>query len=95
MVYTFPGLGSENSAFAGEDLKVLMAKSQHQAPFQVHFTFRFSQRGVQGPDVRLHLPILYAPVQCTDELACNFNDQSWLDSTVNGPSAGDISGGVT
>ena len=89
----FPGIGSESSAFAGEDLKVLIGQITTSGTLSGTLYVQIFPEGVQDPDVRLHLPILYAPVQCTDELACNFNNQSWLDTDCEyGPSAGDVSG---
>ena len=89
MVYSFPGIdGLDNGGFAGDDLKVLIAKSQTSGTISGSLYVQIFPEGVQVPDIRLHLPIVYAPSQCTDEEACNYSPQAWLDTDcVYGPSA--------
>ncbi|MBM55151.1 MAG: hypothetical protein CMB32_01180 [Euryarchaeota archaeon] len=90
----YPGLESpEDPGFAGDDLRVLVAQITTSGTISGSLYVQIFPEGVQDPDIRLLLPILYSPVQCNDETACNYNDIAWLDTDcVYGPSAGTIVG---
>ena len=90
----FPGIdGLDNGGFAGDDLKVLIGQITTSGTISGSLYVQIFPEGVQVPDIRLHLPIVYAPSQCTDEEACNYSPQAWLDTDcVYGPSAGEIVG---
>jgi hypothetical protein len=89
----FPELGADNEAFAGEDLKVLIGQITTEGSLSGTIYVQIFPEGIQNPDVRLLLPILYAPIQCTDTEACNFDPVAWLDTACEyGPEAGTIEG---
>ena len=86
-------IGSGGAAFGGSDLKILIAQITTSGTLSGSIYFQIFPEGIQDPDVRLLLPIVYSPVQCTDDLACNYNPSAWLnDDCVYGPSTGDIVG---
>ena len=97
----FPGLellpdgtyNFDNKAFAGEDLKVLVAQITTSGILSGSLYVQIFPEGIQSPDIRLLLPIVYAPDQCTDPEACNYSAQAWLDTDCEyGPIAGTIVG---
>ena len=90
----FPGLEAlDNPAYAGDDLRVLIAQITTSGFISGSIQVQIFAEGIQDPDIRLDLPILYNPVQCNDETACNYNDIAWLDTDcIYGPSAGTIVG---
>ena len=89
----FPGLGAENPGFAGEDLRVLIGQITTSGVLSGSIYVQIFPWGVQDPDLRLLLPILYTPVQCMDETACNYDASAWSnDECEYGPSAGVIEG---
>ena len=86
-------IGSSGAAFGGADLKILVAQITTSGTLSGSIYFQIFPEGIQDPDVRLLLPIVYAPTQCTDDVACNYNPSSWLnDDCVYGPSTGVIVG---
>ena len=89
----FPGLGAENPGFAGEDLRLLIVQITTSGVLSGSIYVQIFPWGVQDPDLRLLLPILYTPVQCMDETACNYDASAWSnDECEYGPSAGVIEG---
>ena len=89
----FPGLGAENPGFAGEDLRLLIGQITTSGVLSGSIYVQIFPWGVQDPDLRLLLPILYTPVQCMDETACNYDASAWTnDECEYGPSAGVIEG---
>ena len=89
----FPGLGAENPGFAGEDLRVLIGQITTAGTLSGSIYVQIFPWGVQDPDLRLLLPILYTPTQCMDENACNYDASAWTnDECEYGPSAGVIEG---
>ena len=89
----FPGLGAENPGFAGEDLRLLIGQITTSGVLSGSIYVQIFPWGVQDPDLRLLLPILYTPVQCMDETACNYDASAWSnDECEYGPSAGMIEG---
>lgn len=90
----YPGLEELNDAgFAGEDLKVLVAQITTSGTLSGSLYVQIFPEGIQDPDIRLLLPIVYAPEQCTDPEACNYSAQAWLDTDCEyGPLAGTIVG---
>jgi len=89
----FPGLGAENPGFAGEDLRLLIGQITTSGVLSGSIYVQIFPWGVQDPDLRLLLPILYTPVQCMDETACNYDASAWSnDECEYGPSAGVIEG---
>ncbi|PCJ80340.1 MAG: hypothetical protein COA49_08885 [Bacteroidetes bacterium] len=92
-VTLYPGLGASSPGFAGNDLKVLMAQITTSGTLSGSFYVQIFPWGIQDPDVRLLLPVLYAPTQCMDLEACNYDDSAWMnDECEYGPSAGVIVG---
>ena len=73
----FPGLGAENPGFAGEDLRLLIGQITTAGALSGSIYVQIFPWGVQDPDLRLLLPILYAPAQCMDETACNYDASAW------------------
>lgn len=92
----YPGLeGLDNVGFAGDDLKVLVAQITTAGSISGSIYVQIFPEGMQDPDIRLLLPILYAPDQCMDEEACNYSAQAWLDTDCEyGPSSGEIQGEI-
>jgi hypothetical protein len=89
----YPGLGSENPGFAGEDLRLLIGQITTAGTLSGSIYVQIFPWGVQDPDLRLLLPILYTPAQCMDENACNYDASAWTnDECEYGPSAGAIEG---
>tara|TARA_B100000768_G_scaffold133358_1_gene124132 strand:- start:1092 stop:2351 length:1260 start_codon:yes stop_codon:yes gene_type:complete len=89
----YPGLGTENPGFAGEDLRVLIGQITTAGTLSGSIYVQIFPWGVQDPDLRLLLPILYTPVQCQDETACNYDANAWTNEECEyGPSAGVIEG---
>jgi hypothetical protein len=89
----FPGLGATNAGFAGDDLKVLIAQLTTSGTISGSIYVQIFPWGIQDPDLRLLLPILYAPIQCMDSEACNYDEIAWTnEDCVYGPSAGNIVG---
>ena len=89
----YPGLGAENPGFAGEDLRLLIGQITTAGTLSGSIYVQIFPWGVQDPDLRLLLPILYAPTQCMDENACNYDASAWTnDECEYGPSAGVIEG---
>jgi hypothetical protein len=89
----FPGLGAENPGFAGEDLRLLIGQITTAGTLSGSIYVQIFPWGVQDPDLRLLLPILYTPTQCMDENACNYDASAWTnDECEYGPSAGVIEG---
>lgn len=89
----FPGLGADNAGFAGDDLKVLIGQLTTSGTISGTIYFQIFPMGIQSPDLRILLPILYAPTQCMDAEACNYDASAWTnDDCVYGPSAGVIEG---
>ena len=89
----FPGLGATNAGFAGDDLKVLIGQFTTSGTISGSLYVQIFPWGIQEPDLRLLLPILYAPTQCMDSEACNYDENAWTnEDCVYGPSAGDIVG---
>ena len=90
----YPGLEELGDAgFAGEDLKVLVAQITTSGTLSGSLYVQIFPEGIQDPDIRLLLPIVYAPEQCTDPEACNYSSQAWLDTECEyGPLAGTIVG---
>lgn len=89
----YPGLGAESSGFAGVDLEVLIGQITTAGTLSGTIYVQIFPWGIQDPDVRLLLPILYAPTQCMDMEACNYDDSAWSnDDCEYGPSAGNIIG---
>ena len=89
----YPGLGTENPGFAGEDLRVLIGQITTAGTLSGAIYVQIFPWGVQDPDLRLLLPILYTPVQCQDETACNYDANAWTNEECEyGPSAGVIEG---
>ncbi|MEZ7816532.1 MAG: T9SS type A sorting domain-containing protein, partial [Flavobacteriales bacterium] len=89
----YPGLGAENPGFAGEDLRVLIGQITTAGTLSGSIYVQIFPWGVQDPDLRLLLPILYTPTQCMDENACNYDASAWTnDECEYGPSAGVIEG---
>lgn len=90
----YPGLeGLDNVGFAGDDLKVLIAQITTTGTLSGSVYVQIFPEGVQDPDIRLLLPILYAPDQCMDVEACNYDPIAWLNTECEyGPSAGTIQG---
>ena len=89
----FPGLGTDNAGFAGDDLKVLIGQLTTSGTISGTIYFQIFPMGIQSPDLRILLPILYAPTQCMDAEACNYDEGAWTnDDCVYGPSAGVIEG---
>ncbi len=92
----YPGLGSENPGFAGEDLRILIGQITTSGVLSGSIYVQIFPWGIQDPDLRLLLPILYMPVQCMDENACNYDANAWTnDECEYGPSAGVIEGDQT
>lgn len=92
----YPGLGAENPGFAGEDLRILIGQITTSGVLSGSIYVQIFPWGVQDPDLRLLLPILYMPVQCMDENACNYDASAWTnDECEYGPSAGVIEGDQT
>ena len=89
----FPGLGAANAGFAGDDLKVLIGQLTTSGSITGSLYVQIFPEGIQDPDLRILLPILYAPTQCMDAEACNYDEIAWTnDDCEYGPSAGDIEG---
>ena len=89
----YPGLGAENPGFAGEDLRLLIGQITTAGTLSGSIYVQIFPWGVQDPDLRLLLPILYAPTQCMDENACNYDASAWTNEECEfGPSAGVIEG---
>ena len=89
----YPGLGAENPGFAGEDLRVLIGQITTAGTLSGSIYVQIFPWGVQDPDLRLLLPILYTPTQCMDENACNYDASAWTNEECEfGPSAGVIEG---
>ena len=89
----FPGLGADNAGFAGDDLTVLIGQLTTSGTISGSIYVQIFPWGIQSPDLRLLLPILYAPSQCMDSLACNYDENAWTnDDCEYGPSAGTIEG---
>jgi len=90
----YPGLEEvDDAGFAGEDLKVLVAQITTSGTLSGSLYVQIFPEGIQDPDIRLLLPIVYAPEQCTDPEACNYSAQAWLDIDCEyGPLAGTIVG---
>ena len=89
----YPGLGIENPGFAGEDLRLLIGQITTAGTLSGSIYVQIFPWGVQDPDLRLLLPILYTPTQCMDENACNYDASAWTnDECEYGPSAGVIEG---
>jgi hypothetical protein len=89
----FPGLGADNAGFAGDDLKVLIGQLTTSGSISGTIYFQIFPMAIQAPDLRILLPILYAPTQCMDAEACNYDASAWTnDDCVYGPSAGLIEG---
>ena len=90
----YPGLeGLDNVGFAGDDLKVLVAQVTTSGTLSGSIYVQIFPEGIQDPDIRLLLPIVYSPDQCMDEEACNYSPQAWLDTDCEyGPSAGTVMG---
>ena len=89
----YPGLGIENPGFAGEDLRLLIGQITTAGTLSGSIYVQIFPWGVQDPDLRLLLPILYAPTQCMDENACNYDASAWTNEECEfGPSAGVIEG---
>ena len=89
----YPGLGADNPGFAGEDLRLLIGQITTAGTLSGSLYVQIFPWGVQDPDIRLLLPILYAPTQCMDEAACNYDSTAWTnDECEYGPSAGVIEG---
>jgi hypothetical protein len=89
----YPGLGAENPGFAGEDLRLLIGQITTAGTLSGSIYVQIFPWGVQDPDLRLLLPILYTPTQCMDENACNYDASAWTnDECEYGPSAGVIEG---
>jgi len=89
----YPGLGAENPGFAGEDLRLLIGQITTAGTLSGSIYVQIFPWGVQDPDLRLLLPILYTPAQCMDENACNYDASAWTnDECEYGPSAGVIEG---
>ena len=81
--------------FAGDDLKVLIGQITTNGTLSGSVYVQIFPEGIQDPDIRLHLPILYAPDQCMDEDACNYSPDAWLDTECEyGPIAGEIAGEI-
>ena len=84
---------TQNLGFAGEDLRVLIGQITTSGTLSWSIYVQIFPWGVQDPDLRLLLPILYTPVQCQDETACNYDANAWTnDECEYGPSAGVIEG---
>ena len=92
----YPGIeGLDNMGFAGDDLKVLIGQITTTGTLSGSVYVQIFPEGVQDPDIRLLLPILYAPDQCMDEDACNYSPDAWLDTECEyGPTAGEIAGEI-
>ena len=89
----YPGLGAENPGFAGEDLRLLIGQITTAGTLSGSIYVQIFPWGVQDPDLRLLLPILYTPTQCMDENACNYDASAWTNEECEfGPSAGVIEG---
>jgi hypothetical protein len=89
----YPGLGAENPGFAGEDLRLLIGQITTAGTLSGSIYVQIFPWGVQDPDLRLLLPILYTPIQCMDENACNYDATAWTNEECEyGPSAGVIEG---
>ena len=89
----YPGLGADSPGFAGDDLRILMAQITTAGSLSGTIYVQIFPWGVQDPDIRLLLPILYAPTQCMDETACNYDSSAWTnDDCEYGPLAGAIEG---
>jgi len=89
----FPGLGVDHPGFAGDDLKILIAQLTTAGSISGSIHVQIFPWGNQDPDLRLLLPILYAPIQCMDTEACNYDASAWTnDDCEFGPSAGVIEG---
>ena len=89
----YPGLGIENPGFAGEDLRLLIGQITTAGTLSGSIYVQIFPWGVQDPDLRLLLPILYTPTQCMDENACNYDASAWTNEECEfGPSAGVIEG---
>ena len=86
-------LNLNNEGSAGEDLKVLVAQITTSGFLSGSLYVQIFPEGIQSPDIRLLLPIVYAPDQCTDPEACNYSTLAWLDADCEyGPLAGAIIG---
>jgi hypothetical protein len=84
---------SQNPGFAGEDLRLLIGQITTAGTLSGSIYVQIFPWGVQDPDLRLLLPILYMPAQCMDENACNYDASAWTnDECEYGPSAGVIEG---
>ena len=92
----FPGLGADNAGFAGDDLKVLIGQLTTSGTISGTIYFQIFPMGIQSPDLRILLPILYAPTQCMDAEACNYDEGAWTndDCTYIGAEACDCAGNV-
>lgn len=90
----FPGLeATDNPGFAGDDFRVLIGQITTAGELSGTLYVQIFPEGDQENDIRLDLPIQYCPTQCNDLLACNYDEQAWLDNDcVYGPSGGTISG---
>ena len=89
----FPGLGANSPGFAGDELRILMAQITTAGSLSGTIYVQIFPWGIQSPDLRLLLPILYYPIQCMDETACNYDSSAWInDECEYGPSAGVIEG---
>ena len=84
---------TQNLGFAGEDLRVLIGQITTAGSLSGTIYVQIFPWGIQSPDLRLLLPILYYPIQCMDETACNYDSSAWInDECEYGPSAGVIEG---
>ena len=84
---------TQNLGFAGDELRILMAQITTAGSLSGTIYVQIFPWGIQSPDLRLLLPILYAPIQCMDENACNYDASAWTnDECEYGPSAGVIEG---
>jgi hypothetical protein len=92
----FTGLGSSNAGFAGDNLQVLVGQLTTSGTISGSIYVQIFPWGIQSPDLRLLLPILYAPSQCMNAEACNYDASAWTnDDCEYGPSAGLIEGDAT
>ena len=92
-VTLYPGLGANSPGFAGEDLRVLIGQITTSGALSGSIYVQIFPWGIQDPDIRLLLPILYDPIQCMDATACNYDSSAWTnDECEYGPSAGVIEG---
>ena len=87
---------TQNPGFAGEDLRLLIGQLTTSGTISGSIYVQIFPWGIQSPDLRLLLPILYAPSQCMNAEACNYDASAWTnDDCEYGPSAGLIEGDAT